>query len=352
MVAETLWRDPALGREITRSPRPSAQTLEILKATTWGSRATQYRILGLEAKLARLRDPSFFALSENGRELCVFVLDHCSKTIAGTLCDGYHFVMAATRPTRRGEGLAGLLIDHIRPYCEAIIAKPGFGFAYVEETTVYSLRLSERTGHSIEADIPLTLFTRLFPRDNARAGPLRGAERPQVLGALKALYKDHELTDFETSVIPDECFVFRRDGAVTAAVQAEVLNWSVTSLPGPAGAFLLKVLPRLPGLNALLDLRDLRILRLGNPLFRQGAEGDFFALAEACLRRHDARIGLIMLDARSPVLAGLRRHGRFGLLSRALTGSAKLHIDTVQMPDAMVARLGRAPLLVSPADVF
>lgn len=349
---EFLWQDDQSGQAISRSTKPSDQTLELLKATVWGSRNTRYRVLGIAGKLARLRDPSFFVLSEYGTELCVFVMDHCHKDVAGTRCGGYHFVMAATLENRRDEGIATRLIDVIRPYAEQTVGRPGFGFAYIEETTEITLNISEHTGHSIEADIPLQLFSRLMPRRDERAGHIREAELQPVLQGLERLYANHELADFHSSIRPEETYVYRRDDRITASMQAELLNWEIVSMPGLFGRLLLDVAPRLPGWNNILNLRDLKVLRFGNIFFEKDLKVDLFSLAESCLAAHGARVGLIMLDSKSKVLQTLLSYGNFGLLSRALKGNVKLHIEAANMSEDLLSRLKKRPLLVSPADVF
>ncbi|MCA0869976.1 hypothetical protein LCL97_04025 [Seohaeicola saemankumensis] len=352
MTRDILWQDPTGGRMVTRVDRPSQAVVDLLGQTVWGSRATRYRIPGIAAKLARLRDPSFFVLSENGEELCVFVLDKCVKRVGVHSCGAYHFVMASTKPERQNQGLAGELIEHVRRYCRETVGAPGIGFAYVEETTEFSLRLSDQIGHSVEADIPLTLFTRVFPRPDPAVGLIRPNEKCQVLAALERSYANHQLSDFEAALRPDECFVLRNGDTVLAAAQAEMLRWSVVSMPGATGAFLLNVLPRLPGLNRMLDLRDLKIVRLGNLTLQDGHETALFRLLEACLNHYQSRIGLILLDGRSPMLRRIRDHGRLGWLSHALSGSAKMRIDVVGMDDVAVTQLRDGPVLVSAADVF
>ncbi|MDU8946234.1 hypothetical protein [Ovoidimarina sediminis] len=353
-MPELIWQEPGNpGRKVTRADYPSDTTRALLAQTIWGSRATRYRIIDIEAKLARLRVPSFFVLSEGDEELCVFVLDRCQKRVARQLCDGFHFVMASTVPHRQNEGLAGVLVDLVREYCVSAITPPGFGFAYVEETTEFSLRLSDQIGHDSEAHLPLTLFTRFFPRADPHATALRPDEGDTLRAALGTFYVDHQLTDFATSLKQDECFVIRdAGGKIVAAVQAEVLRWSVMSMPGIQGKFLLKVLPHLPGLNRLLVLQDLRIVRFSNLFISVGYENRCLALLEDCLYRHQARIGLFLLDERSRVLTQLRHIGRLGILSRATSGSAKLRLSTVGMDADMVAQLREGPVLMSAADVF
>ncbi|MEJ2472194.1 MAG: hypothetical protein P8Y96_13940 [Desulfuromonadales bacterium] len=199
MALKTLWKDETAQRVITRSDAPSDQTRALLRNTIWGSRALKYRIMDIDQKLRRLRDPSFMVLVEAGQELSVIVLDHCHKHVAGQICGVYHFVMASTRPERQNTGLAGFLLDHVREYCIATVGRPGLGFAYVEATTEFSLKLSDRIGSAVSADIPLTLFTRLMPHPDPNVGPLRPDEAPDVVGQLSDLYADHELLDFETS---------------------------------------------------------------------------------------------------------------------------------------------------------
>ena len=253
---EVLWQDDQFGQVISRSTKPSDQTLALLKAAVWGSRETRYRVLGIAEKLARLRDPSFFVLSENGTEICVFVMDHCHKDVAGTRCGGYHFVMAATLENRRDEGFATRLIEVIRPYAEQTVGRLGFGFAYIEETTEITLKISEHIGHSIEADIPLQLFSRLMPRRDERAGQIRESELQPVVQGLERLYANHELADFHSSIKPEETYVYHRNDRVTASVQAELLNWEIVSMPGLFGRLLLDVMPWLPGWNNILNLKD------------------------------------------------------------------------------------------------
>ena len=183
-------------------------------------------------------------------------------------------------------------------------------------------------------------------------GKIRDDEHQALLSRLDRFYADHELTDFETSFRADETFVFRKGDEITASTQVEILNWSIDSMPGLLGHLLLRVLPYVPGWAGFLNLKDLKVIRFGNLFFADGAEADFFELAESCLAEHGTRVGLIMLDPRSPVLKSQKSSGDFGVLSRAMTGAAKIHIDTVSMEADLRKALAENPLFVSPADVF
>ena len=352
MEHEVLWSEPATMRTISRTDQPSAQTIALLENTVWGSRSVRYRILNITKKLARLRDPSYFVLSENEQELCVFVLDFCYKQLKNQQLGAWHFVMAATAPDRQNEGLAGKLIEHARAHCLATVGSPGIGFAYVEASTVFSLHLSDQIGHAIEADVPLTLFFRATPRPDPAVAVLQPADTGNILRGLETLYADHELSDFAETLRPDAYLVLKQNGHLFAGAQVELMRWSVQSIPGMAGTLLLNALPHVSWLHRRLDLRDLRVVRFGNILMPEGTENGLFHVLETALARQGARVGLIMLDGRSPVLHRLRKHGRMGLLSGALKGSAKLRIDVADMDASMLAQLRSRPLLVSAGDVF
>ena len=143
----------------------------------------------------------------------------------------------------------------------------GLGFAYVEETTEFSLRLSDQIGHSAAADIPLTLFTRIFPRNHPDVELMKPSERDVVLQKLEQMYAGHELTDFPSSLKPEEVYVLRQNGATVAGVQVELLQWSMMSMPGTLGTFLVSVLPHLPVLRNILNLKNLTLARFSNLFF-------------------------------------------------------------------------------------
>jgi hypothetical protein len=352
MTTEMIWQDIQTRRTVTRSNVPSEPTLELLRSTVWGSRSMKYRIPNIDEKLARLRDPSFFVLSEKGRELCVFVLDRCSKQLSGTTCGAFHFALASTVTDRQNEGLAGVLIEHVRRYCISNVGKPGLGFAYVEATTEFSLRLSDQIGHTATADIPLTLFTRLFPRRCPNANRMTHSECDVVLQELEKMYVGHELTDFASSLKPEEFYILRENGTIVAGVQVELLQWSMMSMPGALGTFLVSVLPHLPVLRNILDLKNLRLARFSNLFFSDGHEIQACKFLEGCLSQQKSKVGLILLDRRSPVRHCLVKTGKLGIMSHAVNGSAKMRIDTIGMEDEMMSDLREKPLLVSAGDVF
>lgn len=352
MTTEMLWQNEQSGRVVTRSDAPSEATLELLRSTVWGSRSMKYQIPAIEEKLSRLRDPSFFVLSEHDRELCVFILDKCSKRLSGKTCSAFHFALASTVTDRQHEGLAGILIEHVRRFCISDVGNQGLGFAYVEATTEFSLRLSDQIGHSAETDIPLTLFTRLFPKSRPNVERMKHSERNVVLQDLERMYTEYELTDFSTSVRPEEFFLLRENGTVVAGVQVEILHWSMVSMPGAMGTFLIDVLPHIPGLKHILNPKDLRLARFSNVFFSDGYASHLCELLEECLFQHKAKVGLILLDGRSTLLNLIVKTGKMGFLSRAVNGSARMRIDALGMDEDMMSDLSNKPLLVSAADVF
>lgn len=350
--AQLISSDDGTATRILLERRVSGPALELLTQTVWGSRDMKYRITDVASKLELLRDPHVFTLWQGGALATVCVLDRCSKTVLGRPCDCFHFAMIATAPGSRQKGLASRLATEIQRFCRETLGQPGMGFAYIEGSTEFSLQISERLGYTLDAELPLTLFSRLFPSDDPRVGRMTQGERGEVLGRLETLYSGEELTDFDLSLKSDACFVLREGDRVLASVQVEMLSWSVVSLPGIKGRLLLSLLPHVPVLNRKLDPRHLRFLRFGNILCEEGYEDALQGLLEAVLARQNAAMGLILMDRRSAVLGRILSKLRLGPLKNALTGSVRLHADFTGLSREEVARLAQRPVLMSPADVF
>jgi hypothetical protein len=312
----------------------------------------RYRIRDVEAKLSRLGGPHYLTLERNGDLAAVCVLNRRMTRLLGAPVDTFHFAMIATEPAFSGQKFASLLAEHAGMLCRERLGTPGAAYAYIESTTDYSIRISDRLGSSLEAMLPLLVFSRFRPSDDYRVGLLKDGEAKGVVQRLSALYEGHVLDDFDDSVIPGEFHVLREGGEIVAGVQAEVLNWSVESLPGVVGWLIVELFPRLPLLRRLLDPADLRFLRLGNLLVEPGHEAHLIQLMNAMLARHKVPLGLVMLDARSPVYRMIRAHGQLGLLSHAVGGAAKAVADFKGVSEADITRIRACPMLMSPLDVF
>lgn len=349
---EPLWSDPGAGLAIRLTRHSTPEVLDLLERTVWGSGGTRYRIMGVAAKLGRLTGPLYLSLEKRGRLAAVCVLNRRRTRLLERSADSAHFVMLATEPAFGGQGLASLLAEQAGQFLRRELDAPGAAYAYIEATTDYSVRISNRIGPAVEASLPLTVFSRLRPRADRRAGPLDADDVAQVVQRLSALYQGHLFADFEESLVPGDYHVLRDGAAIVAGVQAEPLTWSVQSLPGVTGGLIIGLLPRLPLLNRVLDPSALHFLRFGNLLAEPGREGALVRLMEAVLARHRVPLGLILLDARSPVYRRLRACGGMGLLARAVDGTTKAVADFKGLSDAEILRMAECPMLMSPLDVF
>jgi len=350
--ATTLWADDTSQRVVKLAREPSPQVIRLLERTVWGGRGLLYEIRGIDAKLRRMSDPHVFSIEMEGRLASVCILNRKTALVLGTEYDAFHFVMVATDDAERGKGLASLLGTHVRRFCEDAFREPGVGYGYIEASTEYSLRLSNRIGHTVERFVPLTVFSRFLPRDDPGVRPMLESEAEVVRDNLYDLYRGHSLLDFDTSLRPEEYFVLSRDGRIVAGAQAEILHWSVVRMPGWAGRFIVGGLPHIPGLRNLLDVSDLNFLRFGNLFVRPGDEAQLVTLLEALLARNGLRIGLIVMDQRSPVFEGIKAYGKFGLLNAAFRGTTKVVADFRGVTEDEITAIRARPVLVSAGDVI
>jgi hypothetical protein len=348
----TIWRDESRDLVITLQHSPDPAVLELLRATVWGNRDLRYTILDMPTKLDRLRDPYFFSLVKGGTLAAVCVLNRKTTQLLDRAFDSFHFVMLATDDRRRGQGLAGLLSERIRRFCEKELRAPAVAYAYIEAGTDYSLLISDKLGHRLRSHIALTIFSRIWPKDDDHIHRLEGDEIDRVKTRLSELYDGHVFVDFDNSLLPNEYYVLRRNGEILAGVQTEILCWSISAMSGPVGWFTLNVLPWLPWLRELLPLRNFRFLRFGNIVVRPGCERELTKLLDGLLARNDTRLGLILMDERSPVHQMITRAGKLGILNPLFGRSVNFIADFKGTTEEEIEHISRQPIAVSPRDVF
>jgi len=349
---DPFWEDPSRGLTIRLARTVPPAAVALLERTVWGGRRMRYRIRDLGHKLARFTDPHALTLEAGGELAAVCVVNRRRARLGGRPLDTFHFAMIATDPAHWDKDFAGLLAREAARLCRETLGERGAAYAYIEEGTEYSLRISQSLGRSYESALPLTVFSRLAPRPDPAAGPLREADAAEVIDRLGRLYDGHLFPDFADSVIRSEYEVLNENGRIAAGAQAEPLRWSIESMPGIAGWAVLRLLPLLPLFRRWLDPADLHFLRFGNLLCEAGREGALIRLMESMLARHRVPLGLVMLDARSPVYRRLRSHGRLGLLQHAVSGKAKVVADFQGLTADEIAGLQTMPMLMSPLDVF
>lgn len=349
---QVIWTD-TLENLVIELQRGSDRDIEdLLSRTVWGNRDLRYIIKNVGSKLARLREPYFFSLRQDGTLVAVCVLNRRITQVLGRPYDSCHFVMLATDERAKGRGFAGLLTEQIRRYCERELRSPAVAYAYIESGTDYSLRISNKVGYRFRSRLFSALFSRFWPRDHRNIQLLNKSQAGDVIGSLYDLYKDHMFLDFDQSLVAIEYYVLIRNGKIVAGAQAEVLSWSITRMSGVVGWLVLKVLPHIPWLRDLLPLHNFRFLRFGNILVRTGHEGELPRLLEGVLARNNARVGLILMDERSPVLQAIRRAGKLGVLNALFGRRVKMVADFKGTTDEDIQTICRGPIVVSPLDVI
>jgi hypothetical protein len=352
MSEETIWTDAAADLSIRLARRPAPEVLDLLQRTVWGGGKLRYRILDIPETLRRMSDPHFLTLRRGADLVAICVLNRRVTRLLGKPCDSFHFAMLATEPRFAGQRYASLLADHAGAFCHDTLPAPGVAYAFVEATTKGTVSISNHFAPPFEAMLPLTVFSRFRPKDDAHAGALTEHEEEDVIRRLSTLYQGHAFDDFDSSLIPDDYSVLRNQGEVVAGAQAEELTWSVEELPGLSGKLILTLPRYLPPLRRILNPANLRFLRFSNLLVEPGREPDLIRLMEAMLHRRKAPLGLILMDERSPVYQRIKAHDRFGLLARAVRGATKMVGDFRSVPEADIARIRDRPALMSPMDVF
>jgi hypothetical protein len=347
-----IWSDATRNLAIRLQHKLDPGIESLLGRTVWGNRDLRYTIKNVGSKLERLCDPYFFSLTQDGELVAVCILNRRTTQVLGRPYDSCHFVMLATDDRAKGRGFAGLLSEQIRRYLERELRSPAVAYAYIEAGTDYSLRISSKVGHRFSSHLFLTLFSRFRPRDDEHIQSINEDDVGSVVRSLYDLYEDHVFLDFDQSLLAHEYYVLSREGEILAGAQAEVLSWSVSSMSGLVGWLALKVLPHIPWLGDLLPLHDFRLLRFGIIMVRSGYEAELPRLLEGLLARNDVRVGLILMDERSPVLRTVKRTGGLGPLNALFGRRAKVVADCKGATDEDIEKICCQPIVVSPLDVI
>ena len=330
--------------EIERSaPEDVRRLLEDYVLGTEGG--LRYRQLDIPARLEVIREIWFMSLRKYGRLLGTVGFVHRHVRCAGREVNAYYvrYFSIRSNPVKkelkqkkvRVQKKGGLLREQVEKfmgeagrYLEGAGNVPSVMYAYVEEENAASMQMSGRMGYRTVRHMDHTWFSRLRPR---RRGGVRRAgekEREDVLQRLSVMYEAY--TFFHTEGIMDDApyYLFRdEDGTLRAGLQARVVQWQIVEMPGAAGLFFRKVLPRLPLLRRLFDGEAFRFISLEGLFFDEGHAGKILPLVETALHEADLSLAILWHDTRSPLQETMRQlpgKGFFGKVMKAQPADVRM----------------------------
>ncbi len=330
--------------EIERSaPEDVRRLLEDYVLGTEGG--LRYRQLDIPARLAVIREIWFMSLRKYGRLLGTVGFVHRSVRCAGKDYNAYYirYFSIRSNPVKRElrrknvqvKKKGGRLREQVERfmgeagrYLEGVGDTPSVMYAYIEEENAASMQMSGRMGYRTVRHMDHTWFSRLRPRRCEGVRRAGEKEREDVLQRLSVMYEAY--TFFHTEGIMDDApyYLFRdEDGTVRAGLQVRVVQWQIVAMPGVAGFFFRKILPRLPLLRRLFDGKTFRFLSLEGLFFDAGYAGKILSLVETALQEAGLSLALLWHDTQSPLREAMLRlpgKGFFGKIMKARPADVRM----------------------------
>ena len=346
---ETIFHEGHL--RISLNAYASLQTVDLLQRTVYGTHGPRYRQTGQEVKVQHMTNPHYFDL-------------YAGEQLIGTYCLSGRQIQLPVGPTQSlygryfsidplfgGKGYGSLLKSHAIQYLEKRIQAPFLFYSYVEESNERSMRISKKDGYQSMAILDAVLFSRLYPKADARVSRLSSHELPLIQSLLNSTYQAYTLVQFDQVYYSQNYFVLKEKGEIIAGIQANPIRWQIVEMPGLSGQFVMRLLPRFPLLRRLFNPHNHQFVALEAAYVRPGREDTLFSLMESVLTHFGFTSALWVQDINSPFYP-LVTSGKLGLLN-AMQKSIRTHVmvKSIGLKENQIKVYPQQPIYVSGFDL-
>jgi hypothetical protein len=323
--------------QITKSP--TADTLKLLESNIIGTpgRSMLYQHRHVREKVNRIHNPFFVHLvrNENTVGTCCF----CKRSTLNTgqifhafYIRYFSFNHQYRRRNVREKKVHGSSL--LRNEINALLNGNGldgsandkfFHYAYVDPRNVRSAVLCREFGFEDIRQYATVIFSRIDPKPG-RAGTVTEIlpeEEDTVRVMLTDFYQQYNMFSLENLLGGRKYYVVRGEhNRILAGAQVSLDKWTIQSLPGLTGKFILNVLTKIPLLNRLFN-RDYKFITLEGIYYTPGQERSLEILLETLLSAHQVNSCIMVVDADSSLYRTLKslRLGLINALNKEVRGN-------------------------------
>lgn len=345
------------GYHLVASTRIEPSCFKLLYATIWGSEDVYYRQLDMPGEYLvprgtdkKIEMYSIIKDDDPSKALaciCIYPkrVDISSRSFPASYISHY-----AVDKSLVSQGLGKRVLGFALKTSGNLAPKSNIFYAYIEKTNYRSIRSATWAGFERVGEFYFLTFGRIFPRVDPRVELLPPYLYQTLLSNLQASYKNHALTDFEHSLLPNNYYVIRdKNGEILAGVQCHLRHWRITKLAGISGAIAINVIPNIPLINRLFR-KNFRHLKFGNIYLRPGYETTLESLLNDLLHRYQVYVGTLYLDKKSWIYSSIKQHVRLSLTNDFTETPADIIMDTKQLAPDILSSVQTQPIFVSPID--
>ncbi|HHG85873.1 MAG TPA: hypothetical protein ENJ82_14090 [Bacteroidetes bacterium] len=345
--------------------------VELIEGTTWGTPGgTRYQHVNTGEKVREVPNPYFLELRKGERlmgGLCLAQRTTLSPTgDQNAFYIRYLSVMDAMqrKSTKddagktsgmRANGLLKRVLKRFfanpKELLEETKQDHAVIFAYVELENERSQDMTKMMGFEPIGKFSTIVFSRFFPKKDSRVRRLPISERPKMETILKEAYQDYALFSTQNLFYKDNYWVLEENGETIAGLQANLIHWVITEMPGFSGKMIMNLIPRLPLLKRMFNPKKYEFVVIDGIYCKPGREKALHKLlAHACVE-NGVYSAIMWLDHLDPLYTRLMDYGKLGLLNKVNGDTpASIIAQFVGMSAEDIDRIKTKPRYISAFD--
>lgn len=291
------------------------EIIDFLDSVRFGTEGAVYEHLYTEDRVASLFNPYLCYATEGDHLVACIVVESMETLQRGIPLASYYIRYFAANPVYKGRGittkLAVLFIDNF----VALFKDKTIFYGVLEDGNTRSSKIADRVGLDRLTNIRTIGFSRFFPKKDARIERLSDpSAQAKHLETLHTFYKDYILVHFNHIFLKDDYFVIRKEGEIVAGVQMHRAFWRITSMPGLAGKFLIRILPYLPLFKKMFNPKRFEFITFEGIYYQPGHEDTLISLLEGLLAQEKLKTAIFWLAEKSPIYKMIMERAQLGVI--------------------------------------
>ncbi len=227
-----------------------------------------------------------------------------------------------------------------------------FSFAFIENKNLRSLDFSSMMGYITTREFATLIFSRFYPKKNKNVDFAKPEEKAEILEKLCTTYSEYTAFYSDHIFYKDQYFVYTEQGEIIAGVQANVVEWKILEFPGRNGAFLMKLIPKLPFMSKLFQPGSFKFAAFEGVFYKPGKEKLVLSLLESACAMLGVNVGLSWMDTGSHIFSDLGNVGNMGFLGHVMKSQpAVVRVKFLDIPEADQKEFFEKPAYISVFDM-
>lgn len=300
------------------SERADQPVVDLLTSVSLGTNGTIYRHLNTENRIAEIDNPLFLSFRRNNRALgnitfCKRGSDWYIRYFA------FDQLVQSSGQQKSKSGKKKGVKGEIESFFAQVLEGKAESdvntlYAYIDPRNEKSLWMAEQFEFEHLRSISTQTFSRLRPRYNSDLVELEWSD---VKDQLCKEYQFHRFFHTETTS-RGPIFGIKKHGEIVAFTKITLAEWEIKRLPGRMGSVLVRILPKIPILNRLINPKNHAFI-VPEAVYVKGGDPKLMEqLFEGILAHYQRNLMIWWVDDEDFLYRKVKRKIRWGILNRIL----------------------------------